>query len=206
MSCTAADSEGNAKTHSLKEQFAPPHSQHEAPYVAGYREKYHWSPRKVTREDKQTEHHEEAESELKVKDALQKVEERILEGGRDKVDGNRLEERGSFIPALRKAPLVVQIFALLQLSISLAALGGQYCAVVLLFMQFFEEWSFLSIHISLLLLYSERHPGIENIVPKSWSQRCLAHGERSSLHPHLPPARVRGSHTPAPAPVKTSSA
>ncbi|XP_050719472.1 uncharacterized protein LOC127000093 [Eriocheir sinensis] len=122
VSCTAADSEGNAKTHDLKEQFVPPHS-HEAPYAADYREKYHWPPRKVTTDEKRTVDHEEIEPEIKAKNTLQKIEERILERGGDKVDGGRLEKRGSFVPALRKAPLVVQVFALLQLSISLAALG-----------------------------------------------------------------------------------
>lgn len=122
VSCTAADSEGNTKTHNLKQQFVPPHIHHD---TIDHREKLHWLPKKVAKDEKQSPDYGKNEPVVKEKNTLNKIEERILEGDGDKVDGGKIEKQSAFIPALRKAPLVVQVFALLQLSVSLAALSGE---------------------------------------------------------------------------------
>lgn len=135
MSCTTADSDSNAESHGLNVQFVQPHTQHDAPYAADYREKLHWPPRKEalhwTGDEKRIENHEEAEPVITVKNELHRIKDRIHEGG-DKVDDDWLEKTGSWFPVLQKAPLAVQVIAILQLCVAFAALGGQ-CSDVCLF-------------------------------------------------------------------------
>lgn len=149
VSCTTADSDGNTETHGLDGQFVQPHSQHDAPYAADYSENLHWPPR--MKDEKRT-----AKPVIAVNNNLQRIE-KIHEGG-DKVDGDWLEKQGSLFPALRKAPLVVQAVALLQLCVAFAALGGQYSdAVFVSLHQFFEKQSFLCIFF-LFLFYCLQWP------------------------------------------------
>ncbi|XP_045132056.1 uncharacterized protein LOC123516596 [Portunus trituberculatus] len=114
---------GLACTTALSDQRQPPLIQRDISDATRHRDHPHWTPGTLSLKKEETEEIEyETGRGKRIQTELQ------MEAKKNEID-RRSERRASLFPILRRAPLMVQIPALLQLGISLGALGVSFIQV-----------------------------------------------------------------------------